>query len=123
MPEDYTGVCVNPLTWTEAKGEKADHNGAVKLDAGAFGDVFRGGDAPPLGTETTLGPVIPNLTEAWCTDGILYVPDNDNAFFEGPSIPGGSLHLLDYALFWKDISDNASLRVNAFIAAQANALR
>lgn len=123
VPEDYTGVCVNPLTWTDAKGEKVDHNGAVKLDAGAFGDVFRGGDAPPLGTETTLGPVIPNLTEAWCTDGILYVPDNDDAFFEGPSIPGGSLHLLDYALFWKDISDNASLRVNAFIAAQANALR
>ena len=122
-PEDATGVCVNPLTWTDAKGEKSDHAGAGRVDPGAFADVFTGGSAPEAGSESHLGPIIPNLTEAWCARGFLWVPDNDHEAFQTLRIPGGSLHLLDYALFWKDIHDNASVRVNAFIAAQANALR
>jgi len=121
--EDPTGVCVNPLTWSDQKGEAADHKGASDFDVGEFGGVFLMGSMPEPGSETKLVSILPNLTAAWCDKGFLWVPDNDHEAIQPLPGTAGSLHLLDYSLFWKDIHDNAGVRVNAFIAAQANALR
>ena len=61
----------------------------------------------------SLGEPIPNALQAQCKSGILYVTDQSDIVFLGGcgSLPGGSYHLLDYALFYMDIRENLNLKV------------
>ncbi len=116
---DPSLACVNPLTWRAGgAGEKADHAGMVPLDSSAFGGVFIGRPAPPVGTQAKLGALIPQSLSASCAAQGLLVDVSGIGDHGKTSMPGGSLHLKDYSLFYKDIFDNAVVRVNAFLAAR-----
>lgn len=90
-------VCVNPLSWTtgaEVAGFAANA-GALSLAAG------------------TLEP---GVADARCEGGRLHVSDiRSDAFDELPFDMGpGNYHLLDYALYWKNVRENVAERVAAY---------
>jgi hypothetical protein len=90
-------VCVNPLTWTNdgAQGDFEDNYGALS---------------------TVFNKVTPGAADARCENGKLYVSDIRTHAFDKPPINmgKGNHHLLDYALYWSNIRENASERVAAF---------
>ena len=89
-------VCVNPLTWN---GKAASHSD----NPGAF--------------SSNQGKLIPEAADASCENGRLLVSEiRTNAFDELPlSFGDGNYHLLDYALFYASIRDNAIARTLAFV--------
>lgn len=92
-------VCVNPLNWTNGdQGSGFDANlGALSLEEGSL---------------------TPSVADGQCRNGVLYVSEirsdalNDQPFDMGP----GNYHLLDYALYWKDIRENVAARIAAYQA-------
>ncbi|MEN8723447.1 MAG: DUF3089 domain-containing protein [Alphaproteobacteria bacterium] len=116
---DPSLACVNPLTWRAGEaGEKEDHAGMVPLDSAIFSGVFVGRPAPPVGTRAQLGGLMPQSVSATCAAQGLLVDVSGIGVHGKTTMPGGSLHLKDYSLFYKDIFDNAITRVNAFLAAR-----
>jgi len=63
-----------------------------------------------------LAAPIKATTWAQCKDGTLFVNDNPG---EGFSIDAmGTYHVIDYALFYMNIRNNAKLRSNLFLSSQ-----
>lgn len=89
-------VCVNPLTWTNdnTQGGFTDNMGALSIAAKA---------------------VMPGVADARCENGMLHVNEiRTDVYDELPNMGKGNHHLLDYALFWSNIRENVSARVDAF---------
>ena len=89
------GFCVNPLSWSE--------------------------DTLYMPKESNLGSlpksydsIIPQIADAKCEEGILWthkVPEKDFPTLE----LGKNYHLVDYQLFYKNIRENATLRVKTYL--------
>ena len=92
-------VCVNPLNWSngnEVAGFEANL-GALSL------------------TEESLES---GVADGQCRNGVLYVSEiRSTALDDQPFDMGtGNYHLLDYALYWKDIRENVAERIAAYQA-------
>lgn len=92
-PMDREGValhCVNPLTWRanqSRRGERKRHHGGVPPD---------------------LSGIDPELTDAGCNNGILYISPPAVPAYE---IRGGNYHALDYNLFYINLRRNLAERL------------
>lgn len=89
-------VCVNPLTWTNdnALAGFADNLGALSIASKA---------------------VMPGVSDARCENGMLFVSEiRTQVYDELPNMGKGNHHLLDYALYWSNIRENVSERIDAF---------
>jgi hypothetical protein len=119
LPDRLGNVCVNPLTWRRDGGlaGRDQHAGAVPV-SGSFQVALSGADVASGVVFEPLGAVIPNMLEAQCKDGVLYITDQSDTQFGkvGGSFGGGNYHGLDYPVFHMDIRENAKLRVAAYFA-------
>lgn len=105
-------LCINPVTWTRgsARSPRASHKGAlvpVKDEAGP------------------LPALLPRHLEAWCETGRgahgLHVSGGRAKALTPTGLRAtGSLHSLDYNLFYGDIRRNAVRRVVSFIRRSSN---
>ncbi|MBM3513273.1 MAG: DUF3089 domain-containing protein [Alphaproteobacteria bacterium] len=100
-------LCVNPLTFDRAEPD-APRSG----NAGALPGTSGPGPLPALK---------PGLLGATCDGGMLYVDLPTDDAFKLFMLPGGVLHFHDFDLFFKNIRDNAILRVDAFLRRKAEA--
>jgi hypothetical protein len=118
VEEQYLGtlLCTNPLTW-KAHGAKApkEQNQGMVVPTGDYGlfvreEQARGAQFGPLSAPTA------HFTSAECRDGILYVDENaPGTFPDYTYMPDKDYHLLDFALFYIDIRENAILRSTYFL--------
>lgn len=110
-------VCTNPLTWRLEGGRagRDAHVGAVPV-SGAFSLELLGADTATGMAFPPLEAPMAKLTEAECSNGLLWVTDqSDNVIGQRGSLPGnGNYHGLDYPLFHMDIRANAELRVRTW---------
>jgi len=106
-------ICINPLTFSEAKpsASAADNLGALPASPGV-------GRAESLRVSTTLPPAQPGLLGAECRDGVLRVDSPPPRGFAVVPLPGGMLHFNDFDLFFNNIRVNAVARAEAFLDAQ-----
>jgi hypothetical protein len=112
-------VCVNPLSWQVDGGlvGRDRHAGAVPV-SGAFQTELFGDDEPTGVDFQPLAAPIPNLLEAQCRNGTLFVTDQSETEFGAMGgFGGGNYHGLDYPVFHMDIRKNAKARVAAYGAA------
>jgi len=89
-------VCVNPLTWTNdnTQAQFTDNLGALSIVSKS---------------------VMPGVADARCENGMLHVSGiRTDAYDKLPNMGKGNHHLLDYALYWSNIRENVSERVDAF---------
>ncbi|MCB1685285.1 MAG: DUF3089 domain-containing protein [Pseudomonadales bacterium] len=101
-------VCTNPLSWV-ADGGYAGHS----LNAGGVGYPSYG--RPAEGEDPTLMSLEPEAADAICDEGVLQVRQLRSESF--PSrMPGDSMHVYDYSLFYANLRSNATDRVNAFLS-------
>ncbi|MEZ5552284.1 MAG: DUF3089 domain-containing protein [Pseudomonadales bacterium] len=112
-------VCVNPLTWTLNGGlaDKEHHAGAVPV-SGRFQVALTGADRATGIVFEPLGAPVPEMLQAQCRNGVLYITDqSDNPFGSvAGSFGGGNYHGLDYPVFHMDIRENARARVATYLA-------
>jgi hypothetical protein len=97
-------VCVNPLNW------KPEGSALPSANLGAIYSA---------GRDTPLPAMILSLTGAWCEDGLLGVeiPRDERRHFSDPLTLFGVYHDFDYALFYANIRENATARVQAWKSA------
>lgn len=118
-PDSLGNVCVNPLSWELDGGlaTKDQHAGAVGV-SGEFQVALSGPDVATGMVFEPLGPPIPQMLQAQCKDGVLYITDQSETSFGnvGGSFGGGNYHGLDYPVFHMDIRDNAILRVTTYLS-------
>ncbi|MCB2106215.1 MAG: DUF3089 domain-containing protein [Rhodobacteraceae bacterium] len=94
-------LCINPLTFDldQPDAPKSANLGSLPGRAGP-------GPLPAL---------IPGVVGATCDGGILYADIPENDAFDLFVLPGKVLHFHDYDLFFKNIRDNAILRVQSYL--------
>lgn len=106
-PDQVGAVCVNPLSWrADAQPVPASVNlGALGLEG--LGD---GSDQ-----------IVPGFADAQCTNDRLLVTEMKTAMFEKLPMNMGTdnYHILDFALFYANIRENAMMRAAAFLAKEA----
>ncbi len=100
-------LCINPLTFDRAKPDAA---------AAANGGALPGQAGPG-----PLPRLKPGLVGATCSGGMLYADAPTDSDFKLFVLPGGVLHFHDIDLFFKNIRDNAIVRVDAFLKRKAAA--
>lgn len=103
-------VCVNPLSWRH-DGERADN----ARNLGGIG--YPSYNAVAEGEDVTAMMVEPGVADARCAGGNLQVSDLRSERFPA-RMPGGSMHVYDYSLYYLNIRANALARVAAFAAAR-----
>jgi len=109
FPDARALICTNPLTW-EDNGAYAGHD----LNQGGVGYPSYG--RPADGEDYTLMNIEPGAADAQCRNGMLAVPELRSESF--PSrMPGGSMHIYDYSLFYVNLRVNASNRARSFLKA------
>jgi hypothetical protein len=94
-------VCVNPLDWRLDSSAPATANKSALYSNGR---------------EAPLPALVPELTGAWCEDGLLGIdiaPEQRSHFHDVLSILG-IYHDFDYGLFYANIRENAVSRVKAW---------
>ena len=99
-------ICVNPLSW-RADGEQvpAERNrGGI-----GFPDYLEAVE----GEDVTAMRVEPAVADAQCEGGNLVVRDLRSKAFPA-RMPGASMHIYDYSLYYMNIRRNAVERVDAF---------
>jgi hypothetical protein len=101
-------VCVNPLDW------RADSSAPPSANQGALYSAGRNEPLPPL---------LPQLTGAWCENGLLGIelPAEEQKHFRDILSAFGVYHDFDYGLFYANIRENARVRVKAWINAHKTA--
>lgn len=118
FPDRLGNVCVNPLSWKRDGGlaGRDRHLGAVPV-SGTFQVALSGADRATGVVFEPLAGAIPNMLEAQCRDGVLFITDQSDGPFGnvGGSFGRGNYHGLDYPVFHMDIRENARLRVAAFL--------
>ncbi len=100
-------VCVNPLDWRQNGGAPPEANrGAVYSD----------------GRNEPIPSAIPELTGAWCENGLLgvEVPLSQRRHFGDLLTLTGIYHDFDYGLFYVNIRENAVLRVDTWRREERN---
>ena len=115
-----TPLGVNPLNWTRVTtriSEKA-HLGAVHLTLKSSQKPNWAGfiSEEPIGLNC-VGLSKPYLEECSAEirkDGFLYVSNPKNWAFKKMIMPGGSLHLSDFSLFYMNLRTNIEQRWNAY---------
>lgn len=121
MDKEMNTLCMNPVSWTRGaeKSGIAAHKGAVPMASGiSFPPKL--GEVP--GGDTPLEAPLAGHISAWCDVGNninglrVSSPRDDRLVLSGPVGRGGNLHILDYALFFIDVRENAANRVDAFLA-------
>ncbi len=98
-----TLLCVNPLTWTRAQDYAPErlHLGGVAAE----------------GLEPDIRPAArPNQVGAQCQDGILLVDKPRSRSLRRPIQVGAKFRTLPSNLFYEDLRQNATARVEALIA-------
>ena len=112
-------VCTNPLSWQLNGGlaDKSLHKGAVKA-SGRFQVELTGSMAATGVTFEAMDAPQPQMLQAQCKNGVLYISDQSDTVFgqQGGSFGGGNYHGLDYSVFYMDIRENAKLRVQTYLA-------
>ncbi|HBA43700.1 MAG TPA: DUF3089 domain-containing protein [Alphaproteobacteria bacterium] len=95
-------ACVNPLSWRtdNARAGRQSHLGAIPFSRDA---------------DSGIPEPRPELLEAWCEDGFLFVTDPGDEF-RILRMPEGNYHNYDYNLFYMNIRENALTRTNSFLA-------
>lgn len=106
-PDAKSLICVNPLTWRADGG-----HGANTLNVGGIGFPEYVGSTE--GEDVTAMHMAPAVADARCVDGHLYITDLRSDDFAS-RLPGNSLHLYDYGLYYMNIRENARERVNNYI--------
>lgn len=102
-------LCVNPLTW-----RADDQYAAHELNVGAIGYAAYGPAA--TGEDVTQMTVETGAADAQCINSQLSIPELRVTSF--PSrMPGGSMHIYDYSLFYMNIRENVLARVATFLGA------
>jgi hypothetical protein len=94
-------VCVNPLDWRPDSGAPPSANrGAIYSD----------------GRHRPIPAPVPELTGAWCEDGLLGVdvPAAERRHFSDILTMTGIYHDFDYGLFYMNIRENVSKRISAW---------
>ena len=100
-------ICINPLSW-RADGTHAEH--AMNLGGIGFTNYLQereDEDLSDMQLETAVA-------DAQCVRRNLAVSQIKSARFES-RLPGGSLHVYDFGLFYMNIRENARHRVNNFL--------
>jgi DUF3089 family protein len=94
-------VCVNPLDW------RVDSSAPPSANAGSLYSAGRDQPLPPL---------VPELTGAWCENGLLgiEIPLQEQQHFHDVLSAFGIYHDFDYGLFYANIRENALLRVRTW---------
>jgi len=94
-------ACVNPLTWRRDDGAPPDDN---------LGAVYGAGRDVPIPAP------IPQLTGAWCDDGLLGIdiPLRNRRHFRDILTLVGIYHDFDYSLFYMNLRHNVSVRIRAW---------
>lgn len=94
-------VCVNPLDWRQ------DGTASAAANRGA---IYSGGRKTPLPAP------VPELTGAWCENGLLGVeiPLDQRRHFSDILTLTGIYHDFDYGLFYMNIRENVSKRISAW---------
>ncbi len=111
---------VNPLNWKntdEIVGEAA-HKGAVHLlvtsEKKANWDGFLSEDKIGMNCTGLSKPYLEECSAQVRADGILYVSNPKNWAFKNMIMPGGSLHMSDYSLFYMNLRENIQQRWVAY---------
>jgi hypothetical protein len=94
-------VCVNPLDWKQdGQAEASANQGAI------YG----------AGRQAPIPAPIPELTGAWCDDGLLgiEIPRTERRHFSDVLTLAGVYHDFDYSLFYMNVRANASERIEAW---------
>jgi hypothetical protein len=108
FPDAGNLICTNPLTWAD-EGGYASHD----LNLGGIGYPTYG--RPEDGEDVTAMILEPGAADAQCSNGNLLVPELRSTAF--PSrMPGGSMHVYDYSLFYLNVRNNVIDRTRAFLA-------
>ncbi|MGE0621321.1 MAG: DUF3089 domain-containing protein [Pseudomonadales bacterium] len=111
FPDAEGLICTNPLTW-EDDGAYAGND----LNRGGIGYPSYGRPLPDEDYRTMI--VEPGVADAECRRGVLSVGDLRSADF--PSrMPGSSMHVYDYSLFYANVRNNALTRAQAYLAARS----
>ena len=123
VADNIGNVCTNPLSW-ELNGGLAQrnlHKGAVKA-SGQFQVELTGSTAATGVVFEPLGEPMPQMLQAQCKNGVLYISDQSDTVFgeQGGSFGGGNYHGLDYPVFHMDIRENAKLRVATYLSRYQN---
>jgi hypothetical protein len=101
-------ICTNPLSWQQDGGHAAH-----ELNEGAIGYLTY--MMPAEDEDYTAMEVEVAVADAECVKGMLRVPELRSESF--PSrMPGNSMHVYDYSLFYMNIRNNAAQRVTAFLS-------
>tara|TARA_B100001540_G_scaffold290380_1_gene287058 strand:+ start:1251 stop:2333 length:1083 start_codon:yes stop_codon:yes gene_type:complete len=101
-------VCVNPLSW-RADGAHAPN----ARNSGGIG--FASYTQPAEGEDVTAMAIEPQVADAQCRAGNLVVRELRSDNF--PSrMPGNSMHVYDYSLYYLNVRANAVARVDAFLS-------
>jgi CubicO group peptidase (beta-lactamase class C family)/pimeloyl-ACP methyl ester carboxylesterase len=103
--EDDSIQCTNPLTWNDAE---------AAVDQAISANVV----TVPINHSARLSAPESGVA-AECTEGALVMATNVPESVEPLSLPGGVLHLADYALFYMNIRENATQRVRAWSASSS----
>lgn len=96
-----TLVCVNPLNWQQDADAPPQDN---------LGAIYSAGKSAPI------PPPVPQLTGAWCADGLLDVdiPFRERRHFRDILTLTGVYHDFDYSLFYMNLRENVSARIRAW---------
>jgi hypothetical protein len=94
-------VCVNPLNWRQ------DSEAPSSANQGA---IYSAGRDEPIPAP------VPELTGAWCDDGLLgvEVPLNQRGHFSDVLTLTGVYHDFDYGLFYMNLRENVLKRITAW---------
>jgi len=107
FPDAGALICTNPLTW-EDEGAYAGNN----LNRGGIGFVSWG--PAEDGEDDGAMNVQPAVADAECRHGVLAVHHLDSPSFP-MRMPGSSLHVYDYSLFYVNVRNNAVSRAKAYL--------
>ena len=124
MQRPAPSLCTNPLSWRvdEAFAGPELNAGSV-VPGGTFVTAFGSVEDTPLGqTFDSLPAPLPNHTSAQCRDGSLFAARQTLEGFTRVGAEGmdDSYHVLDYALFYMNIRNNAQLRAQAWLGSRAS---
>lgn len=108
-------LCTNPLSWrTDEEMADASLNEGALPRAGNRNDAIgKAPDTPSNQKVIALGKPISALASAQCKGGTLYVGEPAVSGFETDRL--GTYHLLEYALFYMNIHNNAKLRAQSIL--------
>ncbi len=92
-------ACINPLTWAENElpAPRSLNIGGIAVDK-------KGNSGP-----------VPQITNAQCREGVLYVNKPDDQQFQRLEWPGAHYRLANYNFFYMNIRENAILRARTFL--------